>query len=72
MAKPTVVHEAKIKAFHDPSAFMATAFAHWGERGPPKFLLDLMNYINQLGFEEQPDYDYARALFKQHSQNTNR
>lgn len=63
MAKPPVIHEAKIKAFQDPVAFMSKAFPN--QPTPPPFLLDLMNYINQLSFEEAPDYDYVRALFRQ-------
>jgi len=66
MAKPPAIHEAKIKAFHDPAAFMAKAFPNSaGMQGPPPFLLDLMKYINGLSFEEQPDYDLVRSIFSQ-------
>ena len=60
--KPTVIQEAKIRAFQDCEAFLAQAFRY---KAYPAFILDLMKYVGGLGFEAPPDYDYIRSLLKQ-------
>jgi len=63
MPKPSEVHEAKRKAFHDPRAFMAAAYPNGGPGDCQVFLLELMEYISRLGFEEEPDYNRVRDIF---------
>lgn len=58
-AKPSEVHEQKIKAFEDPEAFLNKCFT---DIPFPPFLLTMMVKIKNLAFEEKPDYEGFRDL----------
>ena len=60
--KPSQIHSMKIEAFHDIKGFLSEAFKI--SQSYPTFLEDLMNLVKKLRFEEAPDYDYVRSLFR--------
>lgn len=59
--KPPQIQQMKIEAFHDVKGFLGKIFkaGHY-----PSFLEDLMNFVKNLRFEEAPDYNFLRSLFK--------
>lgn len=61
--KPTQIQEMKTEAFYDVKGFLAKAFKN---KTYPTFLEDLMNTVKQMKFEEAPDYNYLRSLFRPH------
>lgn len=63
--KPPAIQQLKIEAFHDIKEFLAKAFK---DNSYPTFLEDLMISVKKLPFEETPDYDYFRTLFKPYTE----
>ena len=61
--KPTQIQEMKTEAFYDVKGFLAKAFK---KKAYPTFLEDLMNTVKRMKFEEAPDYNYLRSLFRPH------
>jgi len=59
--KPTQIQDMKIEAFYDVKGFLANTFK---ECSYPTFLEDIMNLVKQMRFEEAPDYNYLRSLFR--------
>ena len=63
--KPPAIQQLKIEAFHDIKEFLAKAFK---DKPYPTFLEDIMYTVKSLTFEETPDYNYFRSLFKPYTQ----
>jgi len=61
-ASPQVTKTAKFLAFRQMAKFLRICFR--GQKFP-MFLLKFMKYVNDLMFEEEPDYDYLRGIVYQ-------
>ncbi len=61
--KPGLIQNMKIEAFHDIGGFLQKAF-HGGKDKIPPFLTDLMTSVKKMKFEEVPDYNFLKSLFK--------
>lgn len=59
--KPSAIQSMKIEAFHDIKIFLSSVFKG---KDYPGFLEDLMTYLKKMRFEETPDYDFLRSLFR--------
>lgn len=59
--KPPAIHQIKIQAFQQPKTFLNKAF---DGKTYPDFLEALMDSIDSLPFEDAPDYNYLRGLFR--------
>jgi len=60
--KPTVIQQMKINAFHNINDFLKTkAFK---DRTYPEVMEKMMNYDSKMEFEEEPDYNHFRNLFR--------
>ncbi|KAF2886761.1 hypothetical protein ILUMI_19412 [Ignelater luminosus] len=55
-----VVQRKKSKSINRLEEFLDHCFEHQC----PKFLFDYFNYVKSLTFEEEPDYNYCKYLFK--------
>jgi len=60
--KPNIIQQMKIEAFHDVKGFL-TYKAFKGKTFPP-VVEDLMNSVKKMRFEEAPDYNHFRSLFR--------
>lgn len=60
--KPTKIQEMKIKAFHDIKKFL-TEDAFKNTAYPP-VMEEMMTYISEMEFEEEPNYNHFRKLFR--------
>merc|ERR1719273_1070578 len=60
--KPDVIQQMKIEAFHDVKGFLT----HKAFKGQtyPQLAEDLMKMVKQMRFEEAPDYNLFRSLFR--------
>jgi len=60
--KPDTIQKMKIDAFHDVKGFLT----HKAFKGQtyPQLLEDLMNLVKRMRFEEAPDYNLFRSLFR--------
>jgi len=56
---------AKFWAFSNVDAFLKTAFK---DKDIPKSIKDLMSYINQLHFEDRPNYEFVRNIFRKEAE----
>jgi len=56
---------AKFWAFSHIDAFLKTAFK---EKNIPRCITELMRYINQLHFEDRPNYEFVRDIFKKEAE----
>jgi len=63
---PKEIHKSKISAFQNIDKFLEKSFSDGSEdiKVPPQFLNRMMNYIEDLAFEEKPDYNYTRSIFQ--------
>lgn len=61
VASPQVTKTAKFLAFRQMGKFLRICFR--GEKFP-LFLVKFMQYISNLMFEDEPDYDFLRGLIK--------
>jgi len=60
--KPTVIQQMKINAFHDIKDFLKNkAFK---DKTYPKVMEEMMTYVSNMEFEEEPDYHHFRNLFR--------
>jgi len=60
--KPTVIQQMKINAFHDIKDFLKNkAFK---DKTYPKVMEEMMKYVSNMEFEEEPDYHHFRNLFR--------
>jgi len=60
--KPDTIQKMKIDAFHDVKGFLThKAFK---DQTYPQLVEDLMNLVKRLRFEEAPDYNLFRSLFR--------
>lgn len=63
-ASPEMAKIAKFRAFENPQKFLKHCFR--GLSGVyPNLLLRLMNYVSNLRFEQQPNYNFIRTLVLQ-------
>lgn len=68
---PRVIQEKKVEAFQDHAQFLASCFPNRDE-GCLTLLRLFMKTIQELAFEEEPDYSYLRSLLrKEMTRNTN-
>jgi len=60
--KPDTIQKMKIDAFHDVKGFLT----HKAFKGQtyPQLVEDLMKMVKQMRFEEAPDYNLFRSLFR--------
>jgi len=60
--KPTVIQQMKINAFHDIKDFLKNkAFK---DKTYPKVMEEMMTYVSNMEFEEEPNYLHFRNLFR--------
>lgn len=60
--KPTEIQEMKIKAFHDIKKFLKDdAFKN---KVYPPVMEEMMTYISKMKFDEEPNYNHFRKLFR--------
>lgn len=64
IANAISVKNAKFRAFTNPHKFLRHCFRRTGCTYPP-LLNKMMNYINNLRFEDEPDYTFLKGLFRQ-------
>jgi len=60
--KPTVIQQMKINAFHNIKDFLENkAFK---DKTYPPVMEEMMTYVSEMEFEEEPDYNHFRKLFR--------
>lgn len=67
-ASPQVTKTAKFMAFRQMGKFLRICFR--GQKFPT-FLVKFMKYVNNLMFEDEPDYDYLRGIIYEEMVNSN-
>ncbi|CAH1989338.1 unnamed protein product [Acanthoscelides obtectus] len=60
LERPEEVEKKKTRCLNNLTSFLQLCF----NLEYPRFLLDYINYLNKLQFEEEPDYEYCRRLFR--------
>ncbi|CRK98561.1 CLUMA_CG011909, isoform B [Clunio marinus] len=58
--QPEIVHRLKEFFMTDAKEIMKLLYG----KNCPKFLGEFMHYVSRLEFDEEPDYDYLKGLFK--------
>jgi serine/threonine protein kinase len=63
---PKDIHKMKLHAFQNTDEFLQKAFSEKPDdmKVPPTFLKRMMTYLDNLKFEERPDYDFLRSIFQ--------
>jgi len=67
-ASPQVTKTAKFMAFRQMGKFLRICFR--GQKFPT-FLVKFMKYVNNLMFEDEPDYDFLRGIIYEEMVNSN-
>lgn len=60
--KPNIIQQMKIEAFHDIKGFLT--YKAFKNKTYPPVLEDLMNAVKKMRFEDAPDYNHIRSLFR--------
>nr|CAI5837999.1 unnamed protein product [Callosobruchus analis] len=58
--RPEEVEKKKARCLNNLTSFLQLCF----NLEYPHFLYDYINYLNKLQFEDEPDYEYCRRLFR--------
>ncbi len=60
--KPSVIQEAKVKAFQNVNKFLSNCFSNQYEGEVPKFLTEMFGRVANMRFDEAPDYDGLKQI----------